>query len=55
MGSRQYQHLAANAGTEAAAYGEYPVVKAGAYKPDFTREKISKLYLYGGRSCKQGT
>ena len=29
MGSRQYQHLAANAGTEAAAYGEYPVVKAG--------------------------
>ena len=29
MGSRQYQHLAANAGTEAVAYGEYPVVKAG--------------------------
>ena len=29
MGSRQYQHLAANARTEAAAYGEYPVVKAG--------------------------
>ena len=37
-----------------AAYGEYPVVKAGAYKPDFTREKIAKLSYTVAEAAKAG-